>query len=74
MVLLAVLSCSLDVIKLAQCKQGAIPFNSWVLMTTLKAGSCVRVSPKQQLEALVKLVAIVMGPSVSECGVSSTPR
>lgn len=40
MFLLTVLLRSLDVIKVAQHKQGAITFNSWVLMTTL-AGRAV---------------------------------
>lgn len=63
MVLVAVLSCSLDVIKMAQCKQGAIAFNSWVLMTTLgKQQSCVWVPRNSKLEVLDRLAAIVTGP------------
>lgn len=62
MVLFTVLSCSLDVIKVAQHKQGAIAFNNWVLMTTLASRAVSGYPPNIKLEVLVGLVASVMGP------------
>lgn len=63
MVPVAVLSYSLDVIKMAPCKQGAIDFNSWVLMATLgKQQSCAWVPPNSKPEVFVGLVASVMEP------------
>lgn len=48
---------------MTQRKQGAIAFNSWVLMTTLgKQQNHVGVGPHNKQEVLVGLAATVMGP------------